>query len=121
MGLFGWLRPEEEGDRIVGEISNDAGDHAVFDIPAGLDNEGTVRRIMRKNKVEPDLDEQLGRRYDAATKAAGRNPEKLRYSMGNIVSPKEDLEPDVDLEPEVDNDEGYEHDEQSATGGWWRW
>jgi hypothetical protein len=56
---------------------------------------------------------------DAATmqqlKRLARNPEKLRYSMGNIVSPKEDLE------PESDDDEIREHDQQSATGGWWRW
>jgi hypothetical protein len=42
-------------------------------------------------------------------------PQQLRYSMGNTVNPKEDLE------PESDNDEVREHDEQSATGGWWRW
>jgi hypothetical protein len=115
MGLFGWLKPEEEDNRVVGEISNDAGDHAVFDIPAGLDNEGTVRRIMRKNKVEADRDDQIRRRYDAAAQAANRDPQQLRYSMGNTVNRKEDLE------PESDNDEVREHDEHSATGGWWRW
>lgn len=111
MGIFGWLKSEEEPeDRIVGEISNDSGDHAVFDVPAA--GEGTVRRIMREGKIDRDRDEQVRRQYNAAEKVDKRDSDQLRYHMERVVDPNEDLE------PEQDDDSITEPDEHPAEGGW---
>ena len=111
MGIFGWLKPEEEdGDRVIGEISNDRGDHAVFDIPA--DGEDDVDRIMRDNGVRNDHDEQEGSRYDAERRWNRRDHDELRYHTDDVV------DRDEDREAEVDDDTITERDEQSASGGW---
>ena len=112
MGIFSWFKPDE-ADRTVGEISNDAGDHIVFDVPAK--DEGTVRRIMRENNIEGDRDEQLSRQYNAAERVSRRDPDQHRYRMQKVVDPHEDLE------AEQDDDSIAEHDEQAASGGWFSW
>ncbi|MEM9949165.1 MAG: hypothetical protein AAF810_24285 [Cyanobacteria bacterium P01_D01_bin.36] len=110
--VFGWLRPEEEDDdRVIGEVSNDRGDHAVFDIPAS--GEDDVEQIMRDNSVRYDHDEQESSRYDAERRWERRDHNELRYRTDDVV------ERDEDKEPEVDNDSITESDEQSASGGWW--
>lgn len=108
MGLFDWFKADEE-DKVIGEISNDAGDHVVFEVPAK--KEGKVRRIMRENKIEHDRDEQASQKYNAA-KRNQRDPHQHRYHMDKVVNPNEDLE------PEVDNDSITERNEQAAEGGW---
>lgn len=110
--VFGWLKPEgEESDRVIGEVSNDRGDHAVFDIPA--DGEDDVDRIMRDHGVRNDHDEQESSRFDAERRWGRRDHDELRYRTDDVVSP------DEDKEPEVDDDRVTERDEQSASGGWW--
>ncbi|WP_204141340.1 hypothetical protein [Halomicronema sp. CCY15110] len=109
--VFGWLRPEEDDDRVIGEISNDRGDHAVFDIPA--DGEDDVDRIMRDHGVRNDHDEQESRRYDAERRWERRDHDELRYRTDDVV------DRDEDREPEEDDDTIDERDEQSASGGWW--
>ncbi|MDB9529921.1 hypothetical protein PN498_28300 [Oscillatoria sp. CS-180] len=112
MGILEWFKPEDESaDRVVGEISNDSGDHAVFDVPA--DGQETVERIMRDNNVERDRDDQLRRQYDAARRVDQRDSEQHRYRMEPVVDSNEDLE------PEQDDDSITERNEQPASGGWW--
>lgn len=114
MGIFGWLKPEDEDeDRIVGEISNDSGDHAVFDVPAKAEKD--IKRIMRANNVEPDRDDQLSRQYNAAKRVDQRDSDQLRYRMDRTV------DQDEDREAEQDDDSIRERDEQAADGGWWFW
>jgi hypothetical protein len=110
--VFRWLRPEEEDeDRVIGEVSNDRGDHAVFDIPA--DGEDDVERIMRDNSVRYDHDEQEASRADAESRWSRRDHDELRYHTDDV------FDHDEDKEPEVDDDTVDERDEQSASGGWW--
>ncbi|MGB5975631.1 MAG: hypothetical protein WBG38_20055 [Nodosilinea sp.] len=112
MSLFGWLRPEEEDeDRVIGEVSNDRGDHVVFDIPA--DGEDDIDRIMRENQVRYDHDDQEARRADAVSRWNRRDHDELRYHTDDVVSH------DEEDEPEVDDDSITERDEQPASGGWW--
>ena len=110
MGIFDWLKPEEEPeDHIVGEISNDSGDHIVFNVSS--EDEGLVRRIMRENNVNVDRDDQLSRQYNAARKVEQRNPDQYRYRMEKVVDRSENLE------PEEDDDTITEGNEQPAK--WW--
>lgn len=111
MGIFGWLKPEEEGDRIVGEISNSSGDHVVFDIPA--EDEGKMRRLMRENKVSHDSAGPDKVFRDAEDEERRKDPDKNYYSMKRVDNPTEDLE------PEEDDDSVTERDEQPARGWWW--
>lgn len=112
MGIFGWLRPEEEDeDRVIGEVSNDQGDHVVFDIPAN--GEDDIDRIMRKNRVKHDHDDQESRRADAVSRWNRRDHDELRYHTDDVVSH------DEEDEPEVDDDSITERDDQAASGGWW--
>lgn len=110
MGIFGWLKPEEEGDRIVGEISNSRGDHVVFDIPA--EDEGKMRRLMRENKVSHDS-AGPDKFFRDADEERRKDPDKHYYSMKRVDNPTEDLE------PEEDDDSVTERDEQPARGWWW--
>lgn len=99
MGIFGWLRPEEEPDNtIIGEISDGDGHHVVFEIPA--EDEGALRRMMRESQIQR---ESTGRQQN----------DGLSYHMEKAANNQEDLE------PEEDDDSIDERDEQPATGGWW--
>lgn len=110
--IFGWLRPEDEDeDRVIGEVSNDRGDHVVFDIPA--DGEDTVDRIMRDSGVRHDHDAQEARRSDAVRRWNRRDHDELRYHTDVVVNH------DEEIESEVDDDSITERDEQPASGGWW--
>lgn len=114
MGIFGWLKPEEEPeDRIVGEISNDQGDHVVFDIAS--EDEGAMRRIMRDEGIDRDRDDHLSRQRGADEKWDRRDHDQHRYHMDRVVDASEDLE------AEVDDDSVEERDEQPAEGGWFSW
>jgi len=114
MAIVGWLTPEaDDEDRIVGEISNDRGDHAVFEVPAQA--EQTIKRIMRDHNVAIDRDDQLSRQYNAAKQANQRDRDQLRYRMDRVGDRSEDLE------AEQDDDSIRERDEQVADGGWGLW
>lgn len=113
MGIFGWLKPEEEPeDRTIGEISNDDGDHAVFEIPA--EDEGKMRRLMRENKVERDRDDELNKSRAGQRQMERRDSQKSRYDMEKVVDKKEDLEDPHDRENDTSDEE---RSEQPAS--WW--
>lgn len=109
MGIFGWLKPEEEPeDRSLIEISNDSGDHYVANVPS--DGVAKTERALRDADVERDKDDQLSRQYNAAEKAESRDKEQYRYRSEPVVNSKEDLE------AEVDDDSILERNEQPS---WW--
>jgi hypothetical protein len=54
MGLFDWFKPDEE-DRSLVEISNDAGDHWVADIPTSGVKE--TEQALRDAGLEQDNDD----------------------------------------------------------------
>jgi len=114
MGLFGWLRPEEEpDDRSLIEISNDDGDHWVADIPTkGVKS---TERELRKAGVERDDDERLSQVYGAQRIVDNRDSEQYRYRSEPVVDQGEDLEDTYDRE---DDRSDCERDEQPAEGGW---
>ena len=113
MGIFGWLKPEEEPeDRTIGEISNDAGDHAVFEI--STEDEGKMRRLMREHKVERDRDDELDKSRAGRRQMERRDSQKSRYDMEKVVDKKEDLEDSYDQENDTSDEE---RSDQSAS--WW--
>lgn len=102
-------RNKKEKDNIIGEISNDAGDHAVFEVPG--DGKKEIERIMRENKVERD-----GNRGVVSSSFYTSNlgdPQKLRYSMDSVSNK------DEDLEPEEDNDTSDEERSEQPADSWW--
>ena len=114
MGIFGWLRPEEEPeDRSLVEISDDRGTHIVVNIPThddALDVEGQVRYATG---AKSDRDESLSQERRAARDYDNRDHEQLRVRSARVVDSTEDLE------PEEDDDSVVEANEQPATKGWW--
>lgn len=116
MGIFGWLRPEEEPeDSSLVEISDDKGTHVVINTPTlndALDVEGWVRRGTRANS---DRDEYLADEVRADRRWNKRDHDELRVRSGRVVDANEDLEPDHDNE----EDDAEERSEQPAEGGWW--
>ena len=111
MGLFDWFNPNEE-ERTIGEISNDAGDHVVFDVPAK--REGTVKKIMREGGIEADQDDRLLHVYGGRRQIENRDPHQHRYRMERVVNPTEDLEDSHDRENDTSDSE---FSEQSPS--WW--
>lgn len=115
MGIFGWLKPEEEPeDRSLVEISDDQGTHIVVNTPThdeALDVEGQVRHATG---AKSDRDERLSeaRPMEAQMEYDSRDPDQLRVRSSRVVDPNEDLE------PEEDDDSILEPDEQPATR-WW--
>ena len=114
MGIFGWLKPEEEPeDSGLVEISDDRGTHIVVNTPThedAMDVEGLTRR---EAGAKSDRDELLSRERRAAQEYDARDHDELRVRSGRVVNSNEDLE------PEEDDDSIRERDEQSATNGWW--
>lgn len=115
MGIFGWLKPEEEPeDSALVEISDDRGTHIVVNTPTqddALDVEGWTRRGAG---AKGDRDERLAeaRPIEAQMQYDSRDHDELRVRSGRVVDPNEDLE------PEEDDDSIVEPDEQPATR-WW--
>jgi hypothetical protein len=124
MGLFGWLRPEEEPeDGAVVEISDDRGTHIVISTPThgdALDVEGWVRLGTR---AKSDRDESLSQERRAAMQYQVRDHDELRVRSARVVNPKEDLEDSHDREGDYSDDEPSE--QAPVTGGelgrWWPW
>ena len=112
MGLFGWLKPEEEPeDSSLVEITDDHGTHIVVTTPThndALDVEGWVRRGAG---AKVDKDENLGERGQFEYQI--RDHDEYRVRSSRVIGPNEDLE------PEEDDDSITERDEQSASNGWW--
>jgi len=113
VGIFGWLKPEEEPeDSALVEISNDSGTHIVVNTPThddALDVEGWVRR---GTGATSDRDESLSQTRRAKQEYNARDSQELRVRSSRVVNPREDLE------PEEDDDSIIERDEQAADGGW---
>ena len=97
-----------DDDRTIGEISNDAGDHAVYEIPTREAKQ--VEGILRDAGVERDRDEALSRKDPrvAQRTVERRDSEQLRYHQDRVSDGTEDLE------TEVDDDSLSEPDEVSA-------
>ena len=113
MGIFNWLKPEEEpSNRTIGEISNDQDDHIVFAIPSK--DEGTVRRIMRDNNIKLDRDEDLSDTRAGRRQIEQRNSQENRYRMQKVVDSTEDLEDSFDQE----NDNSDEERSEQPANGW---
>ena len=112
MGIFGWLKPEEEPeDSSLVEISNDRGDHIVVNTPThddALDVEGQARRELG---AKVDKDEKLGARGQFEYQI--RDDDEYRVRSARVVDSNEDLE------REEDDDSMTEQNEQSASNGWW--
>lgn len=94
-----------EGDRTVGELSSDGGDHVVYEVPTSAAK--TVERLMRDAGVERDRDEDLlSRDPRVAQRMVGsRDSQQLRYRQARVVDPSEDREPEVDDDSVVESDE----------------
>lgn len=114
MGIFGWLKPEEEpADSSLVEISDDRGTHIVVNTPThddALDVEGWTRS---GSGAKSDRDESLANEARADQRWDRRDHDELRVRGSRVVGPNEDLE------PEGDDDSVTERDEQPAEGGWW--
>jgi hypothetical protein len=101
-------RKKKEKDNIIGEVSNDAGDHAVFEVPG--DGRKQIEKIMKENKVERE-----GNRGVASSSFYRPNsgdPQKLRYSMDSVSNQ------DEDLEPEEDNDTSDDERSEQPAESW---
>lgn len=126
MGIFGWLKPEEEPkDRSLVEISNDKGDHWVADVPSKSVRD--TEKALRDAGVSRDKDEQLSERLNPAAKFDKRNHEEYRYQTEKVVDPNEDLEDShdrendrSDYEPDSDREADSCDDEESEQTAW-RW
>ncbi len=114
MGIFGWLKPEEEPeDKQLVEISDDRGNHIVIDAQSeddALDMQGIARR---DGGAVVDRDEALSRERRAEQEYNARDHDQLRVRSAPVEQPNEDRE------PETDDDSVTESNEQSATNGWW--
>jgi hypothetical protein len=130
MGIFGWLRPEDdEEDRSLIEVSNDAGDHWVADIPAEGVQE--TERALRDAGVEEDNDDLVSKIFGASRIADRRDSEEYRYRSARVVDEDEDLEDSHDQENDTsdyedffdreDDTSDFEESEQPAEGGWFSW
>ena len=122
MGIFGWLRPEEEPEgKALTEISNDQGDHVVVETDS-LDDACEVEGIARKyGRATVDKDE--GRTGTIAEmEYESRDPDQLRVRSGRVEDPDEDLEPDEDDDSLKEDDEqpnNVDGNQSSSSGGWW--
>lgn len=128
MGIFGWLKPEEEDEeRSLIEISNDAGDHWVADIPT--DGVAETERTLREAGIERDIDEQLLNTYQSYRIVDRRDSKQHRYRSEQVVDEQEDLEDSHDQENDTSDweedrsdweDNGdFEASEQPAS--WFSW
>jgi hypothetical protein len=112
MGLFDWFKPDEE-DRSLVEISNDAGDHWVADIPTSEVKE--TEQALRDAGLEQDNDDCLINIFGARRIVDNRDAQQCRYRSERVVNESEDLE------AEQDDDSLTERNEQPAEGGWFSW
>jgi hypothetical protein len=112
MGIFDWFKDDEE-DRSLIEISNDAGDHWVADVPT--DGVKETERALRDAGVKEDNDDLISKIFGASRIADKRDSEESRYRSDRVVDEEEDLE------AEQDDDSLTERDEQPAEGGWLSW
>ncbi len=128
MGLFGWLKPEdEEEDRSLIEISNDSGDHYVADIPTQGVRE--TEKALRDAGVDRDDDERLVNTYQPKRIVDSRDSKQHRYRSERVVDKGEDLEDSYDREDvsdleddpsdREDDTSDFEESEQPATWRWW--
>jgi hypothetical protein len=126
MNFFGWLKPEEEPeDHSLVEISNDAGDHYVVNIPSQGVQE--TEKALRDAGVQQDTDEQLLNTYQPSRIVDSRDPKQHRYRSAPVVDQGEDLEDTYDQENDQSDREedrsdwedngDFEESEQPAT---WR-
>ena len=105
MGLLDWFKPDKE-DRSLIEISNDAGDHWVADVPTSGVKE--TEQALRNAGLEQDRDDTLIRRYDASDVVSRRDPNQHRYRSERVVDEAEDLEDSYDRENDTSD---YEPDD----------
>lgn len=86
----------DEGDRSLIEISNDAGDHWVADIPtSGVKD---TEKALRQAGLGRDTDEQLTQVYRADLMIDSRDSHQHRYRSARVVDEDEDLEDNGDRE-----------------------
>ena len=128
MGLFGWLKPEEDGeDRSLIEISNDSGDHFVADIPTSGVQE--TEKALREAGVEKDNDESLVNVFGASRVVDSRDSGQHRYRSERVVDEGEDLEDSHDRENDTsdreedraDWEDNGDHEESEQSPSWFSW
>jgi hypothetical protein len=88
-------KPDKD-DRSLIEISNDAGDHWVADIPTSGVKE--TEKALRKAGLRRDIDEHLTQVYRADRIIEQRDPSQYRYHSDRVIDEDEDLEDNGDLE-----------------------
>ena len=95
------------------EVSNDAGDHFVGNLPAQAKANQLARQLKGAGAV-PDTDEKLSQLPASMAKRIvnSRDRHQYRFRIEREWNKNEDLEPDSDFEPEeTDNDEILENNE----------
>jgi hypothetical protein len=109
--MFGKRKPKPD---VLFEISNDAGDHFVGQVPDSPGTQAELKKLFKAGGAVPDTDESLGQLPASIAKrvVSSRDKAQHRFRIEKEYNKNEDLEPDSDFEPEeTDNDEIIENNE----------
>ena len=109
--MFGKRKPKPD---ILFEVSNDAGDHIVGQVPDSPGTQAELKKLFKGAGVVPDTDEKLTQLPGSVAKRLINTRDKAqhRFRIEKEWDKNEDLEPDSDFEPEeTDNDEILENNE----------
>ena len=122
--IFGWLNPKKEKNRLIVEVSNDAGDAYVIDVPKNQ-NSGQVITDLTNAGIDRDSINDRPERLERKRQIlAARDSEAYRWEADESVDTDEDLEDNADYEPDDFREQDYcddEASEQAAVRFWPLW
>ena len=122
--MFGWLNPQKEKNRLIVEVSNDAGDAYVIDVPNSRKSEQVITDLTEVGVDRDSINDRPERPERKRQILEARDSEEYRWEADESVDMDEDLEDNGDAEPDDFREYDYcddEESEQDAVRFWPLW
>ncbi len=122
--MFGWLNPQKEKNRLIVEVSNDAGDAYVIDVPHSRKSEQVITDLTDAGIGRDSIHDRPERPERKRQILEARDSEEYRWEADESVDMDEDLEDNGDYEPDDFREYDYcddEESEQDAVRFWPFW